>query len=106
MELGREARRVGDIEAIVTIGTSFVLISLFVMCRHITKRSIDCHFARRCAATAKYGCALTHIERRYRAAWGGAEKAGGKRLAKSGGKRNLFTVYRLGKIRKYGRFLI
>ena len=75
----KEARRVGAIEAIVTIGTSFVLISLFR--------------------------ALTHIERRYRAAWGGAEKAGGKRLAKSGGKRKLFTVYRLGKIRKYGRFL-
>ena len=69
----------GAIEAIVTIGTSFVLISLFR--------------------------ALTHIERRCHAAWGGAEKAGGKRLAKSGGKRNLFTVYRLGKIRKYGRFL-
>ena len=75
----KEARRVGAIEAIVTIGTSFVLISLFR--------------------------ALTHIERRYRAAWGGAEKAGGKRLAKSGGKRKLFAVYRLGKIRKYGRFL-
>ena len=69
----------GAIEAIVTIGTSFVLISLFR--------------------------ALTHIERRYRVAWGGAEKAGGKRLAKSGGKRKLFAVYRLGKIRKYGRFL-
>ena len=69
----------GAIEAIVTIGTSFVLISLFR--------------------------ALTHIERRYRAAWGGTEKAGGKRLAKSGGKRKLFTVYRLGTIRKYGRFL-
>ncbi len=95
----------GAIEAIVAIGASFVLISLFVMCRHITKRSIDCHFARRCAATAKYGCALTRIERRYRAAWGCAEKAGGKRLAKGGGKRNLFTAYRLGKIRKYGRFL-
>ena len=75
----KEARRVGAIEAIVTIGTSFVLISLFR--------------------------ALTHIERRYRATWGDAEKAGGKRLAKSGGKRKLFTVYRLGKIRKYGRFL-
>jgi len=71
---------VGNIEAIVTIGTSYVLIALFR--------------------------ALTHIERRYRAAWGGAGKAGGKRLAKSGGKRRLFTVYRLGKIRKYGRFLI
>jgi len=70
---------VGAVEAIVTIGTSFVLISLFR--------------------------ALTHIERRYRAAWGCAEKAGGKRLAKGGGKRNLFTAYRLGKIRKYGRFL-
>ena len=70
----------GAIEVIVTIGTSFVLISLFR--------------------------ALTHIERRYRAVWGGAEKAGGKRLAKGGGKRNLFTAYRLGKIRKYGRFLI
>ena len=75
----KEARRMGAIEAIVTIGTSFVLISLFR--------------------------ALTHIERRYRVAWGGAEKAGGKRLAKSGEKRKLFTVYRLGKIRKYGRFL-
>ena len=69
----------GAIEAIVMIGMSFVLISLFR--------------------------ALTHIERRYRAAWGGAEKAGGKRLAKSDGKRRLFMVYRLGKIRKYGRFL-
>ena len=70
----KEARRAGAIEAIVTIGTSFVLIALFR--------------------------ALTRIERRYRTAWGGAENAGGKRLAKSSGKRKLFTVYRLGKIRK------
>ena len=88
MELGREARRVGAVEAIVTIGTSFVLISLFMMCRHIMKRN-DRHFARRCAATAKYGCAPTRI----------------KRLSKNGGKRKLFAVYKLGKIKKYGRFL-
>ena len=69
----------GAVEAIVTIGTGYVLIALFR--------------------------ALKHIERRYRAAWGGAEKAGGKRLAKGNGKRGLFAVYRLGKIRKYGRFL-
>ena len=67
------------IEAIVTIGTSYVLIALFR--------------------------ALTRIERRYRAIWGGAEKAGGKRLAKSGGKRKQYVVYKFGNIKKFGRFL-
>ena len=69
----------GAIEAIVTLGTGYVLIALF--------------------------CALTHIERRYRAAWGGAEKARGKRLAKSGGKCKQYVVYKFGNIKKYGRFL-
>ena len=49
--------------------------------------------------------ALTHIERRYRAAWGGAEKAGGKRLPKNGGKRKQYTLYKFGKVRKFGGFL-
>ena len=69
----------GAIEAIVMIGTSFVLISLFR--------------------------ALTHIERRYRAAWGGAGKSRGRRTAKNGGKRKQYAVYKFGKIRKFGRFL-
>lgn len=69
----------GAIEGIVTIGTSFALIVLFR--------------------------ALTRIERRYRAAWGGAENAGGKRLAKSGGKCKQYVVYKFGNIKKYGRFL-
>ncbi len=69
----------GAVEAIVTIGTSFVLIALFR--------------------------ALTHIERRYRAAWGGGKTSRGEKLSKNGGKRKLFAVYRLGKIKKFGRFL-
>ncbi len=69
----------GAVEAIVTIGTSFVLIALFR--------------------------ALTRIERRYRAAWSGGKTSRGKKLSKNGEKRKLFAVYRLGKIKKYGRFL-
>ena len=56
------------------IGTSFVLISLFR--------------------------ALTHIERRYRAAWGGVEKARGRRMAKNGGKRKQYVAYKFGKNQK------
>ena len=67
------------IEAIVTIGTSYVLIAFFR--------------------------ALTRIERRYRTIWGGAEKARGRRTAKNGEKRKQYAVYKFGKIRKYGRFL-
>ena len=69
----------GAIEAIVTLGTSFMLIALFR--------------------------ALTHIERRYRTAWGGVEKARGRRTAKNGEKRKQYTLYKFGKVRKFGRFL-
>lgn len=69
----------GAIEAIVTLGTSFMLIALFR--------------------------ALTHIERRYRAAWGGVEKARGRRMAKNGGKRKQYVAYKFGKTGKFGRFL-
>ena len=79
MELGREARRVGVVEAIVTIGTSFVLISLFRV--------------------------LTRIERRYRAAWSRGKIIREEKLSKRGGKRKLFAVYKLGEIKKHGRFL-
>ena len=69
----------GAVETIVTIGTVYVLIVLFR--------------------------ALTLIERRYRAAWGGGKTSRGKKLSKNGGNRKLFAVYKLGKIKKYGRFL-
>ena len=69
----------GAVEAIVTIGTSFVLIVLFRV--------------------------LIRIERRYRAAWGGVKTSRGKKLSKNGGKRKGFAVYRLGKVKKFGRFL-
>ncbi|MBE7004997.1 MAG: hypothetical protein E7425_12125 [Ruminococcaceae bacterium] len=69
----------GAIEAIVTIGTGYVLIALFR--------------------------ALTHIERRYRAAWHASKKARGGRVAKNGGKRKQYTVNKFGIVRKFGRFL-